>query len=217
MNSRKRTSSLTNICRRSARWTALAAAGISLLAASPAQARGAVAELSFGGQVAAKSPARTAQTCAGSDEQPSAQNVAEARAAILCLVNRERTRRGLRALQSSASLRRAATAHSRDMTSRNYFDHVSPAGNTMVDRARRSGYVGRGGWTLGENIAWGTGRLATPEAIVDSWMRSPGHRANILRSSFRDLGVGVALGVPVRGVSAQRGGGTFTTVFGARS
>jgi len=48
-------------------------------------------------------------------------------------------------------------------------------------------------------------------------MNSAGHRANILRGAFKDLGVGVALGVPVRGVSAQRGGATFTTNFGARS
>ena len=69
----------------------------------------------------------------------------------------------------------------------------------------------RGNWTIGENIAWGSGALATPRAIVNGWMHSPGHRANILRASFRDIGIGIRLGAPGPGLS---GGATYVTDFG---
>jgi uncharacterized protein YkwD len=53
--------------------------------------------------------------------------------------------------------------------------------------------------STGENLAWGTAELATPAAIVGAWMRSPGHRSNILRRTFRDIGLGVVQGAPERG------------------
>ena len=65
---------------------------------------------------------------------------------------------------------------------------------------------------LGENLEWGTGALATPRGALESWMKSPGHRANILRRSFRELGVGVVLGVPV----GDTAGATYTVDFGVR-
>ena len=76
-----------------------------------------------------------------------------------------------------ARLRAAAAAHSADMVARGFFDHVSPDGGTLSDRARRTGYGGR---TLGEDIGWGTYDLGTPSAIVAAWMKSPPHRAIIL-------------------------------------
>ena len=71
------------------------------------------------------------------------------------------------------------------------------------------------GWSLGENIAWGTGRLATAAQIHRSWMNSPGHRANILQRSFREIGIGIETGVPVR-LSAAQSGATYTADFGVR-
>jgi uncharacterized protein YkwD len=75
----------------------------------------------------------------------------------------------------------------------------------------------RGGtrsWSLGENIAWGSGELASPAAIVRSWMHSSGHRRNILDGGFRNIGIGVASGAPadVQGQPAA----TYTTDFGSR-
>jgi uncharacterized protein YkwD len=113
--------------------------------------------------------------------------------AIRCLVNAERAAKRLPALREAPALRRAADAHARDMVARGYFEHVSPGGGTLTDRARLAGY---GGSTLGEDIGWGTEELGTPAAIVDSWMRSPPHRAVILHPRFRDIGVGVDLGTP---------------------
>ena len=86
----------------------------------------------------------------------------------------------------------------------------------MVDRIRRTGYTSRArSWSLGENIAWGSGRLATAAQIHRSWMKSPAHRANILQRSFREIGIGIKAGVPVR-LSASQTGGTYTTDFGVR-
>ena len=67
---------------------------------------------------------------------------------------------------------------------------------------------------MGENIAWATGKLASPRAIVQSWMASAGHRANILSGSFREIGIGVAHDAPIADASP---GGTYATDFGARS
>ena len=66
------------------------------------------------------------------------------------------------------------------------------------------------GWALGENLAWGTGRLATPREIMRAWMDSPGHRANIVKRSYREIGIGVVTGVP----SDRGAGATYTADFG---
>ncbi len=100
------------------------------------------------------------------------------------------------------------------MAARNYFSHTSLDGSSFVDRIRRAGYLrGARGWALGENIAWGSGGLASPRAIGRAWMQSPGHRANILSASYRELGVGIAAGAPVAGAAA---GATYATSFGTR-
>jgi uncharacterized protein YkwD len=101
------------------------------------------------------------------------------------------------------------------MDARNYFNHTSRSGASFVDRIRRAGYLrGARGWSVGENLAWGTGGLGTPQAIVRAWMNSPGHRDNILNGRFREIGVGISPGAPVGGVG---NGATYATSFGSRS
>ena len=73
------------------------------------------------------------------------------------------------------------------MVKRGYFDHVSPGGKDPGVRISAAGYRASA-W--GENIAWGSGGLATPKSIVREWMNSEGHRENILRRVFRDSGDG---------------------------
>jgi uncharacterized protein YkwD len=153
-----------------------------------------------------------ASGCANAGTSP-AQNAGAARQATLCLLNRQRSAHGLRPLRSSAPLAQAATAHSRDMVRRRYFDHTAPGNVTFVDRIRHAHYGSRGGWSVGENIAWGSGSLAQPAQIVTGWMNSPGHRANILDGRFRSIGIGIARGVPVSGTGS---GATYTTDFGSR-
>jgi uncharacterized protein YkwD len=134
-----------------------------------------------------------AAPCATASVAAAQASPAAVGAAVRCLVNRERAAHGLPALQASERLRAAAAAHSADMVTRSFFDHVAPGGGTVSDRARRAGYSGR---TLGEDIAWGTNELSTPAAIVEAWMHSPPHRAVILGHRFREIGVGVAAGTP---------------------
>ena len=69
-------------------------------------------------------------------------------------------------------------------------------------------------WTVGENLAWGSGTRSTPREIVNAWMKSPGHRANILQRRFREIGIGVVFEAP-HGSSSTAA--TYTTTFGARS
>jgi uncharacterized protein YkwD len=134
------------------------------------------------------------------------------RAALRCLVNATRAEHGLRTLRSDARLNAAADRHSADMVTRGFFAHVTPDGRSVTERIRESGYLGGSqDWALGEDIGWGTGALSTPAAIFRAFMHSPPHRRVILDRDFREIGVGVAQGVPVPGESA---GATFTLDFG---
>ena len=157
--------------------------------------------------------ARLAQQCADADLEPAADNLPRVRAAILCLHNKVRAEKGLPTLKENGRLRRAALGHSRAMVSNGFFEHTTPAGVSMTDRILRSGYVSRDqAWSLGENLAWGTGQLATPRGAIEAWLDSPGHRANLLKRSYRELGVGVVLGNP----STGNDGATYTVDFGVR-
>ena len=132
----------------------------------------------------------------------------------LCLINRERTQRGLPALHENALLDGTSQQHSDEMVRRNYFEHNSPDGRTVEDRLRDAGYARGVNASGGENIAYGVGAKATPAAIVEAWMHSPPHRADILRPAFTEIGIGVALGAPEVGPAKQADSATYTTDFG---
>jgi uncharacterized protein YkwD len=161
---------------------------------------------------AAAPHARKAQDgCPDADLQPDGTNDERIRAAVLCLHNKIREERGLPALRANTRLREAAEGHSQNMVSRRFFDHTTPTGVTMVDRILRTHYTNRNqGWSLGENLAWGTGSMATPRGVVKLWMNSPGHRANILKRAYREVGIGVVSGTPTGGSR----GATYTADFG---
>ena len=143
---------------------------------------------------------------------PDRANLATVAEATLCLLNGERADRGLAALRLNDRLQRAALGHGNDMVDHQYFAHAGRDGSQPADRIRATGYLSGGGaWRIGENLAWGTGELATPKAIMAAWMGSTGHRANILQPAYREIGFGVVAGNPA---SAQNGGATFVTEFG---
>lgn len=155
-------------------------------------------------------------SCANADVQPSTSSMPVVRTAILCLLNAQRAKHGLRALHANRSLTHAAANYSLAMVHGGFFGHVSPGGSTLSSRIDRTRYLdGARSWSLGENIAWGTGADATPTQMVSGWMRSAGHRANILDAQFRDVGVGAALGAPVK-VAGASAAATYTTDFGQR-
>jgi uncharacterized protein YkwD len=105
------------------------------------------------------------------------------------------------------------------MVRRTYFEHDSPSGRSPFDRMLATRYVPDGArWLLGENIGWGTTTLAQPAALVRAWMKSPGHRRNILNGRFREIGVGIALGIPTGDPQLDgQPGATYTTDFGSVS
>jgi uncharacterized protein YkwD len=150
-----------------------------------------------------------ASACPGAGEEPTEASLEVSERATFCLINRERTRRGIRKLRRNPRLDLASRRHARAMAARNFFEH----GN-FVGRIRSANYLrGARGWRLGENIAWGSGVLSSPDEIVDAWMHSPGHRANILQRGFREIGIGIARGTPNR---SYENGATYATDFGTR-
>lgn len=149
------------------------------------------------------SPA-SAATCAGADSAITALNLAAARDAVLCIVNAERTVRGLNALTHSGLLETAAQLHTDDMVARGYFDHITPEGVNPGERITAAGYR----WsTYGENIAAG---FDTPRAVMLGWMKSSGHCRNVLDPGFTQLGVGISL----LAATLPRSTGTWTQNFG---
>jgi uncharacterized protein YkwD len=161
-----------------------------------------------------KTKAKIAQiTCANTDVVPTPETVEVVRAAILCLHNQIRAQNGLPLLKDNAKLRKAAIGHSSTMVSQGFFDHTSPDGDTFVDRIIGAGYTKKNeGWTLGENLAWGTGDLSTAQGVMSAWMNSAGHKANILKKAYREVGIGIRLGVP----SDNGVGATITADFGTK-
>ncbi len=106
--------------------------------------------------------------------------------AILREMNRVRAAHGLVTLRYDDHLQRAAVSHSEEMLATNVFEHGA-FGSRMLQFDVRSSIAG-------ENLAWGTGRYGTAQGIVAAWLRSPEHRANLLRPSFNRVGVGVLVG-----------------------
>lgn len=105
---------------------------------------------------------------------------------VVELVNAERSKNGLKPLTMNTELSKVATVKSQDMAKNNYFDHNSPTYGSPFDMMKKFGISYK---TAGENIAMGQ---TSPEQVMQGWMNSPGHRANILKASFTQIGVGVA-------------------------
>ncbi len=161
---------------------------------------------------AGASPASAATGCASADVPPAQASTVRLGNVALCLVNQERTSRGLKPLKLNKRLTKAATRHARDMVAKGYFSHDTLGGGDFVDRIRKAGYMApRAFPTLGEDLAWGSGSLGTPRSIVQGWMESPGHRENILEPKFREAGMGVAYGDP----GAGEDGATYALDFGS--
>jgi uncharacterized protein YkwD len=154
----------------------------------------------------APATASAASPCDQADGGLDALGVPAARAATLCLLNRERAAHHLGALRDDPKLARAAQGHAADMVQRGYFAH----GNFGARIARTGWGRHRRTYTIGENLGYGSSGDATPRAIVAAWMESPGHRANILQRRFHAIGIGIAAGTPDGGA-----GTTYSTDFGS--
>ncbi|MCJ1676324.1 CAP domain-containing protein [Streptomyces sp. APSN-46.1] len=135
-------------------------------------------------------PSRTpaATTDGGSGGPGGSSGESGAESAVLALVNKERAAAGCGALTANAKLSAAARAYSDTMARSGVMSHTGPDGSTMTTRVEAAGY----GWSrLGENIARGQADAA---AVMNAWMNSPGHKANILNCDFREIGIGLHKG-----------------------
>ncbi len=103
---------------------------------------------------------------------------------VIRLVNEIRVKNGLSALNTNWELSRIARYKSQDMVSNRYFSHTSPTYGSPFQMIKSFGLTYQ---SAGENIAYGQ---TTPQAVVNAWMNSSGHRANILNSSYKQIGVG---------------------------
>ncbi len=165
--------------------------------------------------IAATIAAVLANACQNTELTPEAANIALVRAAVLCLINRKRAENAELPLTPNPQLEAAAEGHCQEMIAEDYFAHVSPSGETPVDRIRETGYIPNAnvGYVIGENLAWGTYNLSTPASIVAAWIASPGHLANILEANYRDTGIAVTPAVP-SSLAQGAPGATYAQEFG---
>lgn len=135
----------------------------------------------------------------------------DARKATLCLLNRERAAHGLRPLRADDEQQEAAEGHNRTMIRKRCFSHQCSGERDLVGRIEATGYLPCNcSWSVGENIAWGSGSTSSPRKIVAAWMHSAEHRANILNPRFEHAGVAVGQGSPAGGGDTA----TYTLDFG---
>lgn len=133
-----------------------------------------------------EAPTEEDEEASGGDEESSASTPhADLEAAVADLVNDERAEAGCGALERDSRLDAAARLHAEDMAANDYFSHTSQDGSGPTERAAAQGYEDG----VGENIAAG---YPDVEAVMEGWMNSEGHRANILNCDYSLLGVGVA-------------------------
>lgn len=129
-------------------------------------------------------PAKACKSVSGFDGK------SKARDSILCFTNFARAKKGLKRLRVNRKLHHAATRKAGDIMRCNQFSHTA-CGRQFGYWIDRAGFVG---CSIGENIAWGGGKLGTSREIFIAWMNSPGHRAAILSPGYREIGIGVKAG-----------------------
>ncbi len=145
----------------------------------------------------------TPRRCADADTPASNASAQQMRAAVVCLINRQRVRRHLPPLSVSPMLNHSAQGWTDQMVASGDFSHGP--GDAFAQRISAAGYD----WQIaGENIATG---FPTPHSVVSAWMGSTEHCRNILNPEFRDIGTGVDPH-PVR--DASNGPATWTQDFG---
>ena len=135
--------------------------------------------------------------------------IPEQERAMLCLTNYARRASGLAGFRPSDELAASSGRKSGDIVRCDQFSH-SACQRDFTFWIKRVGFIEQSCWRAGENIAWGTGSLGTVRSIFLAWMRSEGHRENIL-GSFRQVGIGLRVG----SLEGHRGAHVWTQHFGA--
>jgi uncharacterized protein YkwD len=146
----------------------------------------------------------TALILAGTADASATAHLTRSESALLTAMNEVRVAHGLRPLRADTRLETAARGHSRSMLRTGTFAH-----GAFNVRIRRVGVRAR---RVGENLAWGAGAYGRAQTIVQMWLASPAHRANLLRPGYRIVGVGAIKGC----FNGQRGTLMVTTDFAGR-
>ena len=155
-----------------------------------------------------------AKSCSHQNAGPGSVSAGKAERSVFCLLNRQRAKHDVAKLDRHKALDKPSLQHSKLMVGDKCFDHVCPGEADLGDRLKAYIAGASGGYGYGENIAWGSGSFGSPRIIVRSWMKSEGHRRNILNPKFEHIGIGIAWGSPDPGVKGDAA--TFTTDFGYR-
>jgi uncharacterized protein YkwD len=135
---------------------------------------------------------------------------------LLREINGLRATHGLGPLVPSSALSRAAVNHSRSMALIGFFAHESRNGAPFWQRVKQFYFSNSRSWTVGENLAMFGGVTPSAQSIVTAWMQSPGHRANLLRRSYRDAGIAIVHHPTAGGVFGGRPTWVITLDFGRR-
>ena len=150
--------------------------------------------------------ARASAGCAGTATVLTAATRKAVAKALLCAINAERAKAGAPKVKASKLLGKVANGHARDMVAKRFFSHSSPTQGGFAARARRFGYKA----DAGENLGAGA---ASTALIVNAWLNSPGHRANLLDRKYKWVGIALADANPI---GSPRPGGSWVTIFGTR-
>ena len=158
--------------------------------------------------------ASASASCPGDEVPPTEATAYDSVMTLVCDVNEFRARNGLRPLSWDWRLWYGAQNHAADMAARHYLAHVSPEGHGLGDRIAPTGYIPpAGGWTLSENLGFGTMMLSSPLAITLGWLNSEVHRENMLDPEVDNIGVGLGFG-PV--ADGEQPGIIYVADFGHR-
>jgi len=163
----------------------------------------------------APTPVVVPPPCTETELRAEAETLAQARAAVFCLVNRLRVEHGEHPLTLSTPLEDAAEVHGLEMDEQQFFEHTSPDGSTITLRDEQAGYITEAdvGYVVGENLAWGTLGKSTPASIVAAWEASPDHLANMLESRYTQTGIAVLPQTPSSEAAGIQGA-TYVQEFG---
>jgi uncharacterized protein YkwD len=152
--------------------------------------------------------------CAGGAANPARTPARKLDRAVLCLINRERAQHTLGALRPNSRLDLASSRYARLLIRSHVFSHFARRLDP-IERVAATGYLrGASTWVVGETLAWGEGKTATPVRIVRAWLRSAPHRHDLLYPNFRDVGIAVLRGAPVR---HARRPATYVVDFAAKA
>lgn len=170
-----------------------------------------------GPAVSAAQASTAAGVCPDADLVPARDNLPRVEASVFCLINQTRSHAGLAKLTRSPKLDGSSAWHDGEMLQYRFLSETAPGRTTVLERINRFGYFkGVKNGLYAENVGAGASSNGTPQKLMDAWMASPPHRANILYPNFRDIGIGAILAPPDPAFFANFPSTVYTTDFGRR-